>query len=63
VHNWHDAVNAGYKYAVDMKNSRTSEMNIFPNLKFGEIDEIMFYIDSADLNTPLQKAISLPENR
>jgi len=52
VHNWHDAVNGGYKYAVDMRNSRPAEMNVFTNLNDDNIDNIMLYVDNSDLFQP-----------
>lgn len=48
VRNWNDPVNAGYKYAVDMANSRTTQMNMFPYLKDEEIDLIMKYVNSPE---------------
>ena len=48
IHNWHDAVNAGDKYAVDMSNSRPSEMNVFMSLKPEDIDKILLYVENAD---------------
>jgi cytochrome c2 len=48
VRNWHDAVNARYKYAVDMANSRPQEMNIFVGMTDEKIDDIFLYIESPD---------------
>jgi mono/diheme cytochrome c family protein len=47
VKNYNEPVEAGYKYAVDMANSRPSAMNSFPYLKDEEIDQIFTYIDSS----------------
>jgi len=50
IKNWRDVVNAGYKYGIDMKNSRPAEMNVFGGYLTDEkIDNIMFYVDSPDL--------------
>lgn len=48
IRNWKDAVGGGYKYAVDMANSRPSEMNLFPNLNEGQIDDILLYVENPD---------------
>lgn len=48
IHNWHEAVDGGYKYAVDMANSRPSEMNVFNTLKKEDIDKILLYVEAAD---------------
>lgn len=53
VKNWNEPVEAGYKYAVDMANSRPSAMNSFPYLKDEEIEQIFTYIDSS-FATPKQ---------
>ena len=47
VKNYNEPVEAGYKYAIDMANSRPSAMNSFPYLKDEEIDQIFTYIDSS----------------
>ena len=52
VRNWHDVVDAGYKYGIDLKNSRPAQMNIFPALSDDDIDKIMFYVESPDLGKP-----------
>lgn len=49
IHNWHDAVNSGYKYAVNMANSRPAQMNVFPLLHNEDIDKILFYVNHPDL--------------
>jgi hypothetical protein len=49
IRNWHDVVNAGYKYGIDLKNSRPAQMNIFVGMTDEKIDNIMFYVDSPDL--------------
>lgn len=51
VKNWNEPVDAGYKYAVDMANSRPSAMSSFPYLKDTEIDQIFMYIDSSFAET------------
>ncbi|HLP51215.1 MAG TPA: c-type cytochrome [Chitinophagales bacterium] len=48
IHNWKDATGAGYKYAVDMANSRPSEMNIFNTLNPQQIDDIILYVENPD---------------
>lgn len=48
IHNWKDAVGGGYKYAVDMSNSRGSEMNVFSTLKDEQIDQILLYVENPD---------------
>ena len=49
IKNWHDVVNAGYKYGIDLKNSRPAEMNVFGGYLTDEkIDNIIFYVDSPD---------------
>lgn len=48
IHNWHDAVGSGYKYAVDMANSRPSEMNVFTTLNDAQIDDILLYVENPD---------------
>jgi cytochrome c2 len=48
IHNWKDAVGGGYKYAVDMANSRPSEMNVFTTLNDGQIDQILLYVENPD---------------
>jgi cytochrome c2 len=46
--NWHDAVDAGYKYAVDMSKSRPAEMNVFKGvLKDEDIDKILLYVENS----------------
>ena len=54
IHNWHDAVDGGYKYAVEMRHSRTAEMNTFPTLKDEDIDNILLYVDNSDLFQPVK---------
>lgn len=56
IHNWHDAVNGGYKYAIDMRNSRPAEMNVFPNLNDANIDNILLYVNNPDAGTPANAA-------
>ena len=53
VHNWHDAVNGGYKYAVDMSNTRPAEMNVFVSLNDQNIDDILLYIENPDAGGPV----------
>ena len=49
ITNWHDAVDGGYKYAVDMSNSRPAEMNVFKGvLKDEDIDKILLYVENPD---------------
>jgi mono/diheme cytochrome c family protein len=50
IKNWRDVVNAGYKYGIDMHNSRPAEMNIFGGYLTDEkIDNILFYVENPDL--------------
>jgi mono/diheme cytochrome c family protein len=46
IRNWHEAVDAGYPYALQMANSRATEMNIFSNLSDEQIDKILLYLNS-----------------
>jgi mono/diheme cytochrome c family protein len=48
IKNWNDPVNAGYKYAIDLKNSRPSQMNVFSNLSDKDIEAILFYVNTPD---------------
>ncbi len=48
IRNWHEAVDAGDKYAIDMANSRPAEMNLFTSLKPEDIDKILLYSENAD---------------
>jgi mono/diheme cytochrome c family protein len=53
ITNWHDAVDGGYKYAVDMRHSRPAEMNVFKGiLQYDDIDKILLYVDNPDLIGP-----------
>ena len=54
IRNWRDVVNAGYKYGIDMHNSRPAEMNVFGGyLTDQKIDDILFYIESPDTAKPV----------
>ena len=49
VNNWHNAVDGGYKYAVDMRHSRPAEMNVFAGvLKDADIDNILLYVENSE---------------
>ncbi len=48
IKNWNNPVKAGYKYAVDMSNSRPSQMNLFQGLKDEDIDKILLYLENPD---------------
>jgi cytochrome c2 len=48
IHNYNDAVGGGYKYAVDMANSRPAAMNVFTTLKDEDIDKILLYVENPD---------------
>jgi len=50
IHNYNDVVAAGYKYGIDLANSRPAQMNVFPYLSDADIDKILLYVDSPDLN-------------
>jgi len=52
IHNYNDAVNAGYKYAVDMAASRPAAMNVFTTLKDEDIDKILLYVENPDAGAP-----------
>ena len=53
ITNWHDAVDGGYKYAVDMRHSRPAEMNVFKGtLKDADIDNILLYVENSDAGGP-----------
>jgi mono/diheme cytochrome c family protein len=53
IHNWNDVVDAGYKYGLDMKNSRPAEMNVFGSvLSDDDIDKILLYVENPDANRP-----------
>ncbi len=59
IRNWHDVVNAGYPYAIDMANSRSSEMNIFPNIRDKDIDDLLFYVNQPDVAVTLPAVTAL----
>lgn len=48
IKNYDDAVKGGYKYAVDMLNSRPANMNVFASLKDADIDKILLYVENPD---------------
>jgi mono/diheme cytochrome c family protein len=48
IRNWNDPINAGYKYAIEMANSRPAQMNMFPLLKDEEIDLLLYYLENPD---------------
>lgn len=52
IKNYNDPVSAGYKYAMDMANSRPSAMNIFATLKDADIENIILYVENPDIGTP-----------
>gem|GEM_PF-1439122 len=52
IRNWHDVVDAKYKYGIDMANSRPAQMNIFVELTDKQIDDILFYTESPDMAHP-----------
>ncbi|MDB5283486.1 MAG: c-type cytochrome [Bacteroidota bacterium] len=56
IRNWNEVVESGYKYGVDMANSRASQMNVFSSLSDEQIYAILFYVDNPDAmaNRPLQ---------
>jgi cytochrome c2 len=56
IHNWNDAVAGGYKYAVDMANSRPAAMNVFVSLKDEDIDKILMYVENPDAGAPAATA-------
>lgn len=47
IRNYNVPVSAGYRYAIDMANSRPSAMNIFGTIKDSDIDAIIFYVENA----------------
>ncbi|MBL0309951.1 MAG: c-type cytochrome [Bacteroidetes bacterium] len=48
IKNYNDDVSSGYKYAVDMANSRPASMNLFNTLKDEDIDKILLYTENPD---------------
>ncbi len=56
IHNWNDAVNDGYKFAIDMANSRPAAMNVFATLKDADIDDILLYTENPDAFAPVAAA-------
>ena len=48
IRNWHDVVDSGYKYGIEMANSRPAQMNVFPYLTDQQIDDILFYVNNPD---------------
>lgn len=48
IRNWNEPVNAGYRYAVEMANSRPAQMNTFPFLKDEQIELILFYAENPE---------------
>jgi len=49
ITNWHNAVDGGYKYAIDMRHSRPVEMNTFVSLKDADIDNILLYVENSEI--------------
>lgn len=56
IRNWNDAVNDGYKFAIDMANSRPAAMNVFATLKDEDIDNILLYTENPDAFAPVAAA-------
>jgi cytochrome c2 len=56
IKNWNTPVEAGYKYAVDMANSRPTQMNLFTSLSDENIDKIIYYIQNSDKLSPAPAA-------
>ena len=48
IRNYNDVIKAGYKYGVDMANSRPAQMNVFPSITDEQIDNIMLYVENSD---------------
>lgn len=48
IRNFNEPVNAGYKYAIDMANTRPTQMNMFPNLKDEQIELLLNYVEHPD---------------
>lgn len=46
IRNYNESVTAGYKYAVDMANSRGPAMNTFATLKDADIDNMLLYVEN-----------------
>ncbi len=55
VKNWNEPVDAGYKHAVEIANSRPAQMNVFPNLTDQDINLIFEYIENPDGIKPTTK--------
>ena len=47
IRNWHDPIDAGYKYAINIRKSRAREMNTFAFITDDNISDIMLYVDSS----------------
>lgn len=48
IKNWNEPVAAGYNYAIEMANTRPSQMNVFTTLKDEDIDKILLYAENPD---------------
>lgn len=56
IHNWNEAVAAGYPYATAMASSRPAAMNVFTNLNDQNIDDILLYVENPDAGGPIKVA-------
>jgi mono/diheme cytochrome c family protein len=49
IRNYNDVVGAGYKYGIDLHNSRSTQMNVFgPFMTDDKIDKILLYVENPD---------------
>jgi mono/diheme cytochrome c family protein len=59
IRNWREVVSSGYPYAIQMANSRASEMNIFSTIRDEDIDDLLFYVNQPDVIIIQPQAIAL----
>ncbi|HLP51741.1 MAG TPA: cytochrome c [Chitinophagales bacterium] len=60
IKNWHEVVDAGYKYGIAMSNSRESQMNVFTTLSDEQVKDILLYIEYPDGNIPQALNAAIP---
>ncbi len=49
IRNYNDVVGSGYKYGIDLINSRAARMNVFgPMMTDEKIDKILLYVENPD---------------
>jgi cytochrome c2 len=52
IKNWNTVIAAGNPYAVTLKGTWKSDMNLFPNLKDDDIDKILLYVENSTFGVP-----------